>query len=363
MAETERKTENISDYCRWRGDLSFEERPLNVIDSFVLCELSYVDFSRVITEMDPKGRKLSDCAREIEERGIYALKNLYGGEEQFFKACASTVRFGSLLLRNYMEIFDEGENIQFAAMEFDLGNHISFIAFRGTDNSITGWKEDFMTSFTRIPSQTSAAEYLAEIFEEGRLYYIGGHSKGGNLARYAAAHLKDEQLPHILHVYDLDGPGFSADTFDMSLIHRIDLLTTRVLPCYCVIGKVFETPVHDTHIIASSQTGILQHDLVSWKLDGLFPVYEKKHDQVSEWISRTVHVWVKDVTKEERQLFVDEFFDMLRADGAETVQEIGTRNIVEVLRSMMSASDLSKKLLKELAAAAVTAGFGSQSSG
>jgi len=84
---------------------------------------------------------------------------------------------------------------------------------------------------------------------------------------------------------------------------------------------------------------------------------------VSEWISRTVHVWVKDVTKEERQLFVDEFFDMLRADGAETVQEIGTRNIVEVLRSMMSASDLSKKLLKELAAAAVTAGFGSQSSG
>jgi len=347
------RIETIEDYVRWRGDLSFAQSPLNQIDSMIFCQLSYVDFTSVLKQDDARGMTLSAAGRKIRELGTYRLCNLYGGHEDFFEQVCASRRFGKVLLRSYRDIFDENSDAQFAAIEFAMGNLESFIAFRGTDNSIVGWKEDFMISFTRIRSQEYAIDYLDRVMHLGRKYYIGGHSKGGNLAMFAAAWLTPARLKQVKRIYDLDGPGFCPENFDRSRLNPLLALTTRIVPEFCIIGKIFELQVPDTHIVRSTAMGVDQHDLMSWLIDGMELQAAVENDKIADWFNRTIAEWVADATFEERQTFVNEFFGALAAGGANTMQEVAGKGLLDVVRAMASASPTSRKLVADLAAVAV----------
>ncbi|NCB33653.1 MAG: DUF2974 domain-containing protein, partial [Erysipelotrichia bacterium] len=243
--------ETMEDYVRWRGDLSLRRSRFTLTDAMVLCELSYVDFSKVLTQGDPLGMTLFRLGKELSINENYKLCNLYGGHEDFFLNVCQSKRFRNIMVRNYREVFDESSNAQYSSVEFALNEKLSFIAFRGTDNSIIGWKEDFMISFTRIKSQDYAKQYLQDILKDGKEYYIGGHSKGGNLAMYACAWLSEVRRRQIIHIYDFDGPGFCPEMFDRSRIDSLLPITTKVIPEFCVIGKIFELKVPETLIIKS----------------------------------------------------------------------------------------------------------------
>lgn len=344
--------ETMEDYVRWRGDLSFAAAPFGLLDSMVLCELSYVDYTKVLPQNDRRGMSLAECGRRIEAAGTYELRNLYGGHEDFFSACCRSRRFGGILLRNYEDVFDEEEQVQFSAVEFVLDSLTSYIAFRGTDNSIVGWKEDFMISFTRIRAQAYARQYLGKVFQRWHSYYIGGHSKGGNLALFASAWLNEKQLKQVIRIYDFDGPGFCPENFDLKKFEPLKKKVTRVIPEFCVIGKVFEVTFPDTRIIRSREMGVNQHDIISWLIDGLEPQTAEKNDRISEWMDKTIAEWVQGATFEERKTFVNEFFGSLAAGGATTMQEIASRGLPEVIKSMAAASPTSKKMVADLAAAA-----------
>lgn len=350
------RLENIEDYIRWRGDLSFADSPLNLLDSMVFCQLSYVDYTSVLKQDDEKGITLSTAGKKIKELGTYRLCNLYGGHEDFFEQVCASRRFGKVLLRRYCDIFDESSDAQFSAVEFAMGNHESFIAFRGTDNSIVGWKEDFMISFTRIRSQEFAKDYLGKVMHLGRKYYIGGHSKGGNLAMFAAAWLTPARLKQVKRIYDLDGPGFCPERFDRTRLEPLLPLTTKIIPEFCMIGKIFELQVPDTHIVKSTAMGVDQHDLMSWLIDGLELQAAVENDKISDWLDRTIAEWVADATFEERQTFVNEFFGALAAGGATTMQEVTGKGLLDVVKAMASASPTSRKLVAELATVAVMGG-------
>lgn len=337
----------ILDYIRWRGDLSFKVSPFCLADSVVLCQLSYVDFSQVLFPNSSKGITLEKACEGIAEKDCFRLLTAMGGDDAFFRAAAASKRFGQLKLTHYTDIFDKNYT-QFAAIHFELDRNTSYVAFRGTDSSIIGWKEDFMMSFQSVPAQDGAALYLAGTMQGRKKYYVGGHSKGGNLAVYAVSKLKPAEQRKILRIYANDSPGFSPDVYPLESILALKPLITRLVPVYGIIGRLFQMEAETTKIVSSIASGILQHDLMTWKLDGPEFCFAEQFDVGSEVLIRTFHNWIENIDEDGRKQFVDWLFDSLSVKGAVSVSDLKMKDLPDVLKSIFSASKEAKDMAMDL---------------
>ena len=340
-------SDRLTDYIRWRGDLSFETCPLNLADSVILCQLSYIDFSQVLYPNDSAGITLREAFERIEEEDCFQLLTVTGGTDELARAAAMSERFGSLRLTHYTDVFDLS-SIQFAAVHFELNNRTSYIAFRGTDNSIIGWKEDFMMSFQSVPSQESAAEYLSATMSRDLDYYLGGHSKGGNLAVYAASKLSAQERRHLLRIFVNDAPGFDPDVYDMKSILELKPLITKITPAYGLIGQLFRLDADTSYIVASSASGILQHDLETWLLNGTSLAYVNAFEPGAVVLQKAFNKWIENVDEEGRKVFVDWLFDGLSSIGAITVGDIGVKDMPDVLKAILSAGKEAKDIVMDL---------------
>ena len=343
------KNTGLRDYLTWRGDLPISADGFHDVDNVILCELAYVDLMPVLGIDGKIEMTLRQCGEIIESGDMYNLKTLTGGQEDFFKQACASRRFGDLTVRQYSEILDSEKNLQFAAVEFVLDNRTSYIAYRGTDNTLVGWKEDFMMSFTRISGQSAAAGYLRRVIRPFRKYYVGGHSKGGNLALYACAHLPVKLHSRILKIYNNDGPGFSPDRFDLTMFEPFKDRIVHLLPGFSIVGRIFELELGERRVVASAESGLVQHDLINWQVSGPEMIYLSQNEDVSVWMSEAIDTWLEKITDEERRHFVDELFEILSAGGAFTVQEITGKGFIKVLSAAAGGSELSRRLVKELA--------------
>ena len=337
----------ILDYIRWRGDLSFKASPFCLADSVILCQLSYVDFSQVLFSNSSKGITLEKACEAITEKDCFRLLTVVGGDDAFFRAAAASKRFGQLKLTHYTDVFDK-DTMQFAAVHFELDRRTSYVAFRGTDSSIIGWKEDFMMSFRSIPAQDSAAKYLASTMKWGRQYYLGGHSKGGNLAVYAASKLPPAEQRRILRIYVNDSPGFSPEVYPLESILALKPLITKMVPVFSIIGRLFQLEAGETRIVTSTANGLFQHDLMTWKLDGPEFCFAEQFDVGSEVLIRTFDNWIRNIDEDGRKKFVDWLFDSLSVSGATSVSDLKMKDVPDVLKSIFSASKEAKNMAIDL---------------
>jgi hypothetical protein len=248
--------DNISSYIRWRGDITFAEREFNLVDNLVLAQLAYVDFSAVASASGSV--TLADAYDIIKASGTYQTLILKDFSDDLLAEAARSVRFGNTKISNVVDECDAERQIQFAALHFALDDGSIYVAFRGTDVSFVGWREDFMMGFTLVPSQTAAVEYLKETMDVNTIYRVGGQSKGGNLAVYSSMMLESRQQERIIAVYDNDGPGLSAELIETEGYVAIYSKLIRVLPEYSVIGNLFEHKDCETVIVKSSASGITQ---------------------------------------------------------------------------------------------------------
>ena len=370
--------DKMTDYIAWLGDVDFDARPIGAADAMVLCALAYYDMSPVL---DPNGEPfyLKDRCESIRNDGLEI--QITGGEQGLdavLAAAAQSKRFGELVISNYVEEFEPERDLQFSAVTFSWGDKFSFIAYRGTDNTLVGWKEDFMIAYTQTEAQKLALEYAKKTIAEperkgfisrlknyfsGHLqngpsrWYLGGHSKGGNLALFASCQLSDEQLSHVEHVYILDGPGSAPEVMEPALIERIDSKTTRILPEYSVVGRLMEPEITDTRIVKSSNAGAMQHAIGSWGIyhgDLALAEDQKPKDR---WVNVTLRKWIDNMPYEARRPFVNELFDALAAGGAKTLDDIaggGKDGLEAIFKSLRNASGTTKELLTELRKAAVS---------
>ena len=212
---------NILDYLKWRGDISITASPFNAVDSLILSVLSYIPFEEIITEHPLKSNKIeisiTEAAELFSKKTVDEKKIRSEKDVELFQALAKAPRFADLPLSFYINRTDLEEEKQFSAITISLPDSTSFIAYRGTDLTLVGWKEDFNMSFLcPVPSQTEAVYYLEHVAShiKGKLR-LGGHSKGGNLAVYASAFCNKKIQKRILEVYNNDGPGF-----DLSIIQK-----------------------------------------------------------------------------------------------------------------------------------------------
>lgn len=337
--------DNITDYVRWVGGTDFEGRPFSRVDNIVLCQLSYLDL-KDIPELNTEDgvMTLREAVSALTNLGLSIRKMAPDDSERFtalVKAAASSVRFGELYISSFIDVLNEEDSLQFSAMTFSSApdGKWGFVAFRGTDSTIAGWKEDFMTSFQLTSSQLLAEEYLRSALDKYDTVTVGGHSKGGNLAVYSAAVLPDVLLARIDHIYTNDGPGFCPEVLSTELIKRVNPKTTRILPQFSVVGSVFAPDIDDSYIIKSDKQMADQHELCSWGIDhGDLLLAPEGIDPLAERINKGIDRWIFSVDINERKRFINAFFDSMGEDGTKTLEEFtaqGTKGWERILKVVL----------------------------
>ena len=337
---------NILDYMDWR-DIELEKVEFNEIDNLILARLSYFPFDGIVKEDEEitikeaytRYKKNGTTGRILQEEDI-----------TLFPVLADSKRFGQMKLSNYVNKLDPVQEKQFSAITIKMPDDTIYVSYRGTDNTIVGWKEDLNMSFQElVPAQTDAVFYLECIAKKykGKIR-VGGHSKGGNLAVYAAAFASQKVKSRIIDVYNNDGPGFQETVTQteqyQSIVHKVH----TYIPQSSIIGRLLYHE-EETTILKSTQTGIMQHDLYTWQVLGDHFI-EDELTNSSEFIDQTITNWLKDVSAEQRGQFIDILFEILYATQAQTLSEIGSNwfsSAKTMLKTYKNMDEESKEIMSK----------------
>ena len=345
---------NIMEYINWRGDLSFEQSKFNEVDNLILACFSYVNLDGIPAVAEQKGIELKNLAEEFMK--LHTMEELEA-DKSFIRLApfmmlemAETNRFGNSVIRNYVnEIVTEAEQ-QFAAVEIVLEDGTSYVSFRGTDDTIIGWKEDFNLSTGVVPAQERAVEYVRRVSENTTgMLRVGGHSKGGNLAIYGAVMCK-EAHEKILEVYSNDGPGFSKEFQELPETEEMMDKIIRIIPEYSIIGTLLEhekAPV----IVASSSKGLLQHDGFSWEVQGPALVRRDSLSRTALRFIEILHKWIDGMEMEQKKVLIEDLFATLQASGYENLSEVqsgGLKSLAAMVKRVEKFAPESRGMMQEL---------------
>ncbi|MBR2824534.1 MAG: DUF2974 domain-containing protein [Clostridia bacterium] len=348
---------NLMDYLTWRGDLDMGRDPWNHVDALAMANLCYLDFQGI---SDERGWPLAE-ARKRQMDQVTAVANYEGRYHQFL-AMAETRRFGVIRMHHFLSLTDEEEGLQFSATCYDLPDGTLCIGFRGTDGTFVGWREDFNMSFqTTVPAQEAAVLYLARAAEmDSRPIRLVGHSKGGNLAVYAAARSVPEVQDRLLQVYSFDGPGMDQEIFDSEGYARVADRICSFVPQSSIVGMLMAYYPKYT-VVKSSASGIAQHDPLTWMVQGAKFETMEKIDKNAETISDTLHDLLKKTNRGERAAAVNALFGILENTQVSTFSEMKgewLRSITGVAQGTRDLSSDARKAVTKLVGLFLSQGFG-----
>ena len=339
----------LLDYLQWRNDVPLSVSPFNEVDNVIFSYLSYIDFRDLKEDwkgfFDLKDLFRDFCEKhsleeiettgEFTERAPLLLKEMMEGE-----------RFSATKTGYYAEDFDKDKVKQFAALVFLLPDGRNYISFRGTDKTITGWKEDFLMS---CQSETAGAKEAVEYFNkiapvlEGELI-LGGHSKGGNFAMYAAAFCEAECKERIVQVYNNDGPGFREEIIQSPEFQEILPKILTVAPQSSIIGQLLSNPA-EQHVIHSTAKGILQHDAMTWEAEK-DTLVSSELDELSEYTKTTLGSWLESMDDETRESLCTTAFSLIESTKSETFIEFSgnlMKNMETIWKEMGKLPEEKKK--------------------
>ena len=328
---------NIFDYLDWRGDLTLSERAFNEVDNLILAEICYLDLSGFA----PAGfetqqvtlREAWDAyfaAHPTTDMGVLVPDQI----PVLVQKAAQTARFGSLRLLGYVNRIDEETQTQFSAMTMLLPDGSAYVAFRGTDDTIVGWKEDFNMAFTpEIPAQRYAADYLQQAAAAlaFRPLLVGGHSKGGNLAVYSAVFCSEAVQNQLMRVYNNDGPGFQEKILQTEGYRRIKPRIKTILSQNAMVGTLLWNDC-DYTVVKSTAALLGAHDGFTWETTPTSFVRCENLSPSARAFDRAMEEVLVGMSMAERQEFIEEFFGTLTATGAVTLSDLSARMLRETLR-------------------------------
>lgn len=348
-------TTTVADYLTWRGDIPFSVDPFNEVDNLVLCIVSYINFRRfpeLLTRNPREAVLLSDICQKLtvedEQLGLSQLSYI-----PVVQQAAQTERFAGTRMFAFEDRSDEEAQMQFAAVTFLLPDKSVFVAFRGTDTSLVGWKEDFNMSYLEsVPAQVRAAEYTAEIMRLCRFHKvrIGGHSKGGNLAAWAGLHLPHRDYGRLLAVYNNDGPGFSRSMTERPEYALLKDKLHTFIPESSIVGVLLEH-CEDYTVIASTARSIMQHEALSWCTERNRFIHLEERSAMGRRSDDVLRDWIGSMTPQERKDFTDAFFEILSMGGKartlDDVQEMGLSGAVALVKEYAGADEKTRRILVE----------------
>ncbi len=347
---------NIIDYIDWRGDLPIPVSPANEVDFLILSELAYLDFSDIISsDMEAEPVTISDAVtRYFGQRDGQDLSLglvLPNAILDMAKRMADSPRFKDMPMWGYVNDIDIGTEIQFSAVCIDIDSKTTFVSYRGTDDTLIGWKEDFNMALSQeVPAQYTAVDYVNRVAQHTRSKLIlGGHSKGGNLAVYAAAKCSAKARKRLINAYSYDGPGFTKGFLSTSEYLAVQDRVVSIVPQDSIVGMLLEH-LEDHIVVASSSKGLLQHDGCTWQVIGPGFVRSQGLSDESILMNRTVNAWLASMDDEQKREFTDTFFDILFSSDATTLDELN-RDKRKFLRALANVDSAKRKFVNDKLAA------------
>ena len=340
----------VFDYLRWRGDLTFAQDGFNEVDNLVLCIIAYLNFRRFpeLRAREPeKAVPLGDIVRrmtpEDEQQGLSPNDYI-----PLMKLAAESRRFGGVRMLGYETVRDETREMQLDAVSFLVPDGTLFCAFMGTDMSLVGWKENLNLSFMdAVPAQIGAVEYVEDMAwhcPEMPLR-IGGHSKGGNLAAYAAIHIPAElQRTRLLDAYNNDGPGFRRDVTDTEEYRRVADKLHTYIPASSIVGVLLEH-TEDYAVVASNSRAVMQHEPLTWGVQGRQFIRREERSELGKASDDVLRQWIASMSRQEREEFSESLYDMLTQGGKlRSLEEVKQKDILRCL----AADEKNKGIVSEI---------------
>ena len=344
---------NIFDYIKWRGDLSFNVKSFNMLDALAFTLIAFIDFSKemetypttstiLMNQMYGKFMKENDISKL--QLGLLLPNDIF----ELGKLMESSYRYSKVEASNYINSIDMKITKQFSAMTYHIDKNNIFIAFRGTDDTLIGWAEDVnMLCKYPIPAQEDALDYLnkiGEIFPNANIY-IGGHSKGGNIAVFAAVYANSEIKKRIKAVYSFDGPGFYKENLDVDKFNSIKNKITHITPNSSIIGRIFHLDVNPL-IVNSFSRGIDQHNPLTWEIKRDHFVKVKNYDGHSNKIKKEIDKLIESMNQEEKEDFAEDLTNFV--DSLDKNHLIDFLNLVNLFSLLSNKYWMKHKNLRRL---------------
>ena len=345
----------IFDYLDYVAYDSIYDRPFKELDVLALTELTYLPFDRIVPQGDTTNIEvlLSDAVELVDRTTDFIVTDQH---LQLVDDLATSKRFKNLKLLNYVDEYDPDVQKQFAAMTYRLTMDVYLVVFRGTDDTLIGWKEDFhMTYMDHVPSQRRAASYLQNVMKEfpkGR-FMVAGHSKGGNLAAYACSYLPDHLIERVDAIYCYDAPGLNKAIIETESYQRIAHLVHRFVPQGSIVGMMLEVPEPATIVKSRAFGGFAQHDAFTWMVekDGFVTLDQTSPD--SQQMDQTLKQWVQEVPDSQLKKFFDTFFGLFLDAGVTSINDLmNLKNFSKIKDIFQNTQDLDpteREMLERLA--------------
>jgi hypothetical protein len=315
---------NLVDYVKWRGDLSFEISPFNEIDNAVFSLLSYIDLKDLQTEINSTGISIKDVCKYLIAGG-YQYGYMSEITLDFLNELLSSKRFGNVMIVDYVDLYHE-KKYQFSSTGYLYKENNIYLAFRGTDDSIIAWKEDFMMSFSVIPAQKFALSFLKKVFSNhpDAKFIVGGHSKGGNLALYSSAMCDKSLQDRIITIYNNDGPDLCEEVINNDVMNAIERKLIKIVPEFCIVGMIFNS-TKNLKVVKSDNIAFLQHDILNWNYLGIS--FEPISDVTKEAnkFNNLLDKVLEHTDLDKRREYVNNFFDKI-IDAGTTRLPWGKKN-------------------------------------
>lgn len=335
----------IDTYLKKYGQYTFLEKEFNEVDASILSLISYVNFSDIVPGINEGKILLKEATeqffnkyskKEIEENIIPVQNVIY-----LLQKLSSTNRYKNLLLYNY--IYEVTFDMQFGALCIKLPNKSVFISYEGTDNYISGWKEDFMMSYTfPTNAQIEAVNYINEVIGLfSNKVYVGGHSKGGNLALLASMYCKMIAKHKIKRIYNFDGPGLRKREFESKEYNKTLPKLITYVPKKSLVGMLLRHS--DNYIVVDSKDkGLMQHDITTWIVqDDMFK--REKISDFSKKVEKGVTSWLDKLDDKKRERFVTSLFSILKKAEVHDLNQFKKSKFDSMIKILKETKNLDKE--------------------
>lgn len=300
------------------------------VDALILAMASYFEFEDIF-EVNQFPVKLKDLnvMTKLEEKH----SKLRQQHNDLISSMMKSTRFGELEIIHYENELDLQAEHQFFAITYQLNQQL-FIAFRGTDFSPVGWKEDFNMSFAQyIPAQNSALNYLNKHSDQFDCpIYLGGHSKGGNLAVYAAAHSKHKD--RIMRIFNFDGPGYNQNFVESLQYENILDRIVKYTPHAAIVGRLLDSKEEEI-IVDSKNISFFQHNAYEWKIEDDHFVYLQDYSPASNHLIESIRLWIEEVSEEQRKYIVNEIYDGFLKLDINSLEDVGQYLSLDTLKTVI----------------------------
>lgn len=343
------------DYIKEYGDYTFSEKPLNEVDSLIFCQFSYLKLDGIVPGVTENGRSvnLQYVRDHADYEKLYADERYEKVNRRLFTAMLASKRFRKIKLNCYINIVEPEWETQFSAVTLILDGGVLYLAYRGTDETIVGWKEDFNMAFLDpVPGQGFAAKYINMV--TGRLrqkFFAGGHSKGGNFAIYAALNCTKEVQERIIRVYNHDGPGFRPEVLARFDYKAIQDRIVRILPHSSLVGMLFSAADARYEVVESKSFGLLQHDPFTWLVEEDHFVKVKDIYRTRKFSDGTINEWILSLNEEQVRTFVDTLYQVISASRAVTLIDFTAdwkKSMMGVLAALKEVDEDTKEVLRKV---------------